>query len=165
MLQNGTHAGGQGYPRVADQIDTAVLGNLHEWFDERAVAWAGTPVELGNMIGRPKQQVVHAIETASVTLLVFGIAASLSRCPGLPTVIVLRHLEEIPPDIDSPTGASDIAAGHSERRGDNSASAVRDQLPLASFCPADDSACTQTGIRLGALLRGIFLRILKRIKR
>jgi len=164
MLQNGTHAGGQGYPRVADQIDTAVLGNLHEWFDEHAVAWAGTPVELGNMIGRPKQQVVHAIETASATLLVFGIAASLSRRPGLPTVIVLRHLEEISHEIDNPTGAN-VGARHSERRGDTSASAESDQLALASFCPADDPARTQSGVRLGALLRTVFLRILERIKR
>src|SRR5262249_3783636 len=107
MLQNGTHAGSQAYPRVADQIDTAVLMDVHDWFDEHAVAWVGTPVELCNMIGLPKQQVVHAIETASVTLLVFGIAASLSRRPGLPTVIVLRHLEEISPDIDSQAGARD----------------------------------------------------------
>jgi hypothetical protein len=114
MLQNGTYAGGRGYPRVADQIDTAVLRNVHEWFDEHAVAWAGTPVELGNMIGRPKQQVVHAIETASETLLVFGITASLSRRPGLPTVIILRHLEEICPDLGGPARTSDVRTGHGD---------------------------------------------------
>ena len=152
MLQNGTYAGGQGYPRVADQIDSAVLKKVHEWFDEHAVAWSGTPVELGTMIGRPNQQVVHAIEIASVTLLVFGIAASLSRRPGLPTVIVLRHLEEISPDIDSQAGASD-----SEWPRGTSAMTPRDELPLASFCPADEAAHSEGGRRLGGLLLAVFL--------
>src|SRR5215831_10637762 len=109
MLQNGTYAGRQAYPRVADRIDTAVLKNVHELFDEHGVTWAGTPTELANMIGRPKQQVVHAIETASVTLLVFGITASLSWLPGLPTVILLRHLEEICADLGVPARTNDVS--------------------------------------------------------
>jgi hypothetical protein len=80
---------------TADPADAAVLEKVSHWFAEHGVAWSGTPAELAGILGCPTEQLVHAIEVASATLLVSGIAGSVCKRPGLPTVICLRRLEEI----------------------------------------------------------------------
>ena len=80
---------------TADPADAAVLENVSHWFAQHGVAWSGTPGELAGIVGCPTEQLVHAMEVASATLLVFGIAGSVCKRPGLPTVICLRRLEEI----------------------------------------------------------------------
>src|SRR6185369_13315178 len=80
---------------TADPADAAVLEKVSHWFAQHGVAWSGTPAELAGILGCPAEQLVHAIEVASATLLVSGIAGSVCKRPGLPTVICLRRLEEI----------------------------------------------------------------------
>ncbi|HMC73584.1 MAG TPA: tetratricopeptide repeat protein [Terriglobales bacterium] len=80
---------------TADPGDAAVLEKVSHWFAQHGVAWSGTPAELAGILGCPTEQLVHAIEVASATLLVSGIAGSVCKRPGLPTVICLRRLEEI----------------------------------------------------------------------
>ena len=86
---------------TADPADAAVLEKVSHWFAQHGVAWSGTPAELAGILGCPTEQLVHAIEVASATLLVSGIAGSVCKRPGLPTVICLRRLEEICDECES----------------------------------------------------------------
>jgi TPR repeat protein len=94
-------------PARANPSDAAVLENVFHWFVQHGVAWSGTPGELAGIVGCPSEQVVHAMEVASVTLLVFGIAGSVCKRPGLPTVIYLRRLEEICNQCEFSKGPAD----------------------------------------------------------
>jgi hypothetical protein len=81
--------------RVTTQADADVVDRIHRWFSQHGVAWAGTPGELARILGGTPEQLMHAMEEASVTLLVFGISASVFRRSGQPMIIVLRRLELI----------------------------------------------------------------------
>jgi Sel1 repeat len=95
MLQNVADLGHEQDSRMVDPVDAAVVKEICQWFEQHGVAWSGTPGELAVGIGRPAQQVVHAIEAGSMTLVVFGISASLSRRSGSPTLISLHRVEKI----------------------------------------------------------------------
>jgi Sel1 repeat len=86
--------------RVTTPADAEVINRINVWFVQHGIAWAGTPGELAHLIGRGSEELRHALEAASVTLLVFGISASVLRRPGQPTIISLRRLEEIDNSVD-----------------------------------------------------------------
>jgi TPR repeat protein len=87
--------------RVTAPADADVVERINRWFAQHGVAWAGTPSELSRLVGRASEELMHALEAASVTLLIYGISASVLRRPGQPTIISLRRLQEIenPADI------------------------------------------------------------------
>jgi uncharacterized protein len=159
-LQSVAKDGREQGSRVADPTDSTVLKEICDWFEQHGIAWSGTPGELAVEIGRPPQQVVHAIETGSMTLLVVGVTAALSRRLGLPTLISLHRLEKIrTPGEDSTcepgvapeqrcenSGRSaDISPEVPAENGDPPATEPiaddaiwRDKLALAALNPADD---------------------------
>jgi hypothetical protein len=97
--------------------DAAVLEKLCQWFAQHGVAWSGTPGELAANTGCSSDQMVHAIEAASKTLLLSGISGSVCRRPGLPTVICLRLLEEIRERSRDATGEWDESMSSSAEAG------------------------------------------------
>lgn len=86
------HHGGQP-PTGIDAADATVLTEISRRFEQHGVAWSGTPGELARAIGRPVEQVLHAIQLPRTALLVYGIAATMSR-EGCRTVVCLRGLDE-----------------------------------------------------------------------
>lgn len=80
-------------PTAVGPIDGAVLTEISQWFERQGVAWSGTPGELSRAIGRPMQQVLYAVQFSSTALLLFGIAATVSREQGCPMVVCLRRLD------------------------------------------------------------------------
>jgi hypothetical protein len=105
-------------PCSANASDAAVLEKLCQWFAQHGVAWSGTPGELAANTGYPTDQIVHAIEAASKTLLLFGISGCVCRRPGLPTVICLRRLEEIRVHSQDATGEWDQSTSSSAGAGE-----------------------------------------------
>jgi TPR repeat protein len=87
--------------RVTTPAEADVVERINRWFVQHGVAWAGTPSELSRLVGRRSEDLTHTLEAESVTLLVYGVSASVLRRPGQPTIISLRRLEEIesPADI------------------------------------------------------------------
>jgi TPR repeat protein len=94
-------------PPPASPSDAAMLEDLCHWFVQRGVAWTGTPGELAGVLGCSSEQLMHAMEVASLTLLVFGVSGSVCKRRGLPTVICLRRLEEICNQCENSTAACD----------------------------------------------------------
>ena len=85
--------------RVTAPADVDAVERINRWFVQHGVAWAGTPSELSRLVGRSSEELMHGLEAASITLLLYGISARVLRRPGQPTIISLRRLEEIdPPD-------------------------------------------------------------------
>jgi TPR repeat protein len=134
--------------RVTTPADADVVERINRWFVQHGVAWAGTPSELSRLVGRPSKDLTHTLEAESVTLLVYGVSASVLRRPGQPTIISLRRLEEIedpadivanrrkPPDSDvegsvgephSATFVEDTSATENELRAEKVDTNVREQ--------------------------------------
>jgi hypothetical protein len=100
-----------GQPLTAiDAVDGNVSTEISRWFEQHGVAWSGTPGELARAIRRPVEQVLHAIQHSRTALLVFGIAATVSR-ESCRTVVCLRSLDDnLPQEETSATCDSGVEA-------------------------------------------------------